>query len=479
MPISAWLHYGDHALAPLRRSFTGSDMPITGWLQYAGRWHLPGATHEVLVPVDSNVGTVIFSVSIDSKTAVNVVRPSGTLVSPSDADAKIADLSSGRLVSLSPALPGLYRVQITGSGAYSAVAEGRAPQGVSPIQFDSFQFVSLAGRPAHEGYFPISGQPIFGASQTARARLLGPYRTAGFSAISEAGDRIQDVGLLDNQASAVATDFVGDLSLPAQPFRMAVRGLDANGQQYQRVFNPLFSATTISLVVANTTDTLTAGTPTPVAYTAQNFGAAGTFTVVASDGLHAITSVTPSSLTLKSGESASLVVLMDPSASIPDGSSDTLSIKLTSTADPAITNGTVQSFTVTANRPPDASRAQPSITSLWPPNHALTQISVVGVTDPNGDPITISIQSITQNEPTLGLGSGDTCPDAQGLGTSSAMIRAERDGTGHGRVYTISFIATDGRGGSSPGSVQVAVPRDQSNASALTAGLIDSTSCAP
>jgi hypothetical protein len=31
------LHYGDHAVAPLRRSSAGSHMPITAWLQYAGR----------------------------------------------------------------------------------------------------------------------------------------------------------------------------------------------------------------------------------------------------------------------------------------------------------------------------------------------------------------------------------------------------------------------------------------------------------
>jgi hypothetical protein len=35
MPIRRWLHYGDHALAPLRRSDTGSFMPITPRLQCA------------------------------------------------------------------------------------------------------------------------------------------------------------------------------------------------------------------------------------------------------------------------------------------------------------------------------------------------------------------------------------------------------------------------------------------------------------
>jgi hypothetical protein len=35
MPIRRWLQYGDHAVAPLCRSDTGSFMPIILWLQCA------------------------------------------------------------------------------------------------------------------------------------------------------------------------------------------------------------------------------------------------------------------------------------------------------------------------------------------------------------------------------------------------------------------------------------------------------------
>jgi hypothetical protein len=37
MPISDWLHYGDHQVVPICRSRTGSYMPVTKWLQYADR----------------------------------------------------------------------------------------------------------------------------------------------------------------------------------------------------------------------------------------------------------------------------------------------------------------------------------------------------------------------------------------------------------------------------------------------------------
>lgn len=98
---------------------------------------------------------------------------------------------------------------------------------------------------------------------------------------------------------------------------------------------------------------------------------------------------------------------------------------------------------------------------LWPPNHKLETVSVQGVTDPNGDPITIMITAITQDEPVNGLGDGDTAPDGFGVGTSQAQLRRERSGTGNGRVYALSFKASDGKGGLCTGSVTVGVPHDQ------------------
>src|SRR6266536_4773993 len=113
------------------------------------------------------------------------------------------------------------------------------------------------------------------------------------------------------------------------------------------------------------------------------------------------------------------------------------------------------------NRPPDCSAAQPSVSQLWPPNHSLHAVSVLGVTDPDGDPVTITITGITQDEPTHGPGSGDASPDGFGVGTSQAQLRAERSGSGNGRVYVIQFTASDGRGDTCSGSVSVGTPHDQ------------------
>ncbi len=113
------------------------------------------------------------------------------------------------------------------------------------------------------------------------------------------------------------------------------------------------------------------------------------------------------------------------------------------------------------NLPPDCSQASANTTSLWPPNHKLATIEIEGVTDPEGNVITIRIDSITQDEPVNGLGDGDTSPDGFGIGAVQAQLRAERSGTGNGRVYAIGFTAQDDQGESCTSTVQVGVPHDQ------------------
>jgi len=115
------------------------------------------------------------------------------------------------------------------------------------------------------------------------------------------------------------------------------------------------------------------------------------------------------------------------------------------------------------NQPPDCSEAYADPGCIWPPNHKFVDVSIMGVTDPDGDDVQITITGITSDEPT-GTGSGGSkhTPDANGIGTDTASIRAERSGDGDGRVYVIQFVASDNKGGECEGSVTVKVPHDQS-----------------
>jgi hypothetical protein len=116
------------------------------------------------------------------------------------------------------------------------------------------------------------------------------------------------------------------------------------------------------------------------------------------------------------------------------------------------------------------------VPSLLPrPNHDLVQIAIAGVTGSNGEPIALTITGITQDEPIDGIGDGRTCPDAAGVGTETAAVRAERSGMGDGRVYHIGFQAEADRHSSCEGSVTVCVPVGASHSCANQGALFDST----
>ena len=129
------------------------------------------------------------------------------------------------------------------------------------------------------------------------------------------------------------------------------------------------------------------------------------------------------------------------------------------------------------NSSPDVTGATASTPEIWQLNHKMVPINIMNVKDPDGDPVIITITKITQDEPVLEKGSGKIEIDGAGIGTDTAYVRAERSGKKNGRVYQITFDATDNNGNTSTGSVYVVVPHDQrSNVEIVDDGQIyDST----
>jgi hypothetical protein len=136
-------------------------------------------------------------------------------------------------------------------------------------------------------------------------------------------------------------------------------------------------------------------------------------------------------------------------------------------SDPA----TVQITVNQVNSPPDVTPASPSLGCLWPPNHTYTDVTVGGIIDPDGDLVSLKVTGVMSDEqPGLVKGAGGDRhdPDARITGDTATLLRAERSGTGNGRVYTILFTATDIFGAESTGSVTVCVPHDMNHACLCT-----------
>lgn len=116
-----------------------------------------------------------------------------------------------------------------------------------------------------------------------------------------------------------------------------------------------------------------------------------------------------------------------------------------------------------SNVPPTCALAKASEEILWPPDHKMRHVEIIGIRDQGtpSDTLTTRITAVTLDEPINGTGDGDSGPDAfimKGENADSVMLRAERQGTGNGRVYRIHFTASDGYE-SCVGSVVVSMPQ--------------------
>jgi hypothetical protein len=107
-----------------------------------------------------------------------------------------------------------------------------------------------------------------------------------------------------------------------------------------------------------------------------------------------------------------------------------------------------------------------SPTSLWPPNHKLVPITAtITVTDKCDPHPFVRLVSITSNEPMNGVGDGNTDADIQGVafGTDDRtfQLRSERSGPGDGRVYTVTYQASDHSGNTTTKTATVTAPHNK------------------
>jgi hypothetical protein len=433
---------------------------------------LAGAAKTYSVPVDSTMKRVTFSISGTANVVVR--RPDGSVVQPTDAGVKAVILGQGRIFSVAAPPAGPWEVTANGSGNLSVRVTGE-----SPLNLSAFNFVEAAGWPGHEGHTPIAGLPLAANATKIDAQLVGgPGLTAQFELRAADGTLVRTLALpeIPRPIAGLSREFFGNLETPAAPFLVYVKGVDASGKPYQRLRPGVVKPQTVKLI-APALLSLSVAQAATYTFQVQNLGPAATFALSVSDDHGFVVNFSPSTIALAQGQTGDVTVRLLAPAGTSDGTTFNLTLSARNPSNLDAGNFALVPGSVSANRPPDAGQARPSIATLWPPNHDLIAVNIQGVTDPDGDPVTIRVTRVMQDEATNDKGDGNMCPDASGVGTAAAQLRAERSGKGNGRVYTIFFEATDGRGGSTLGSVRVSVPHDQDGRALDDGPLIDATAC--
>ncbi len=116
--------------------------------------------------------------------------------------------------------------------------------------------------------------------------------------------------------------------------------------------------------------------------------------------------------------------------------------------------------------PPDIS-VQVVPSTLWPPNHQMVEVVARVTAQDACGAASVVMASVSSNEPddAPGAGDGNTDHDIQDAMLLTPdyrfKLRAERSGSGGGRVYEVIYTALDGMGNAHSANASVTVPRSQ------------------
>lgn len=148
---------------------------------------------------------------------------------------------------------------------------------------------------------------------------------------------------------------------------------------------------------------------------------------------------------------------------------DVTSRAIEDAADNRLGDGTDAVFMFTVERVAPATVSF-SPASLWPPNHQMVSVHANITVGTLGLPSTAKLLSIASNEPMPGPGNNHV-PDFDGatFGTDDRdfRLRAERNGDGSTRIYSISYFVRDAAGNGSVVVGYVVVPHDQGSVTVL------------
>jgi hypothetical protein len=417
-----------------------------------------GSVVTVPVMIDRTVTSVQFVLNAAGGIlpSFQITTPAGAAVTAGSPGVQITSISGVQSYRILSPQPGQWTVRLAGAGRVSlqviASSAFRLSGGVRYLSRD------VSGERPEVTTKPLSGQPVAGQPVLAELRFSEEPLGVTVQLVRPDGQLIQEI-----PAQRVAPRYFQFRFVPpGEEFLVVSRGLGPSGDTFQRAVEQRFRAQTFRVEGPGSLRA-PLGAATSFRVGVENFGPGRTFSVSAVSA-RGFPIEAPPTISVGPSSSTSFNVTVNIPAAAPGVHDDQITIVLMDPGNPLAQNSASVRVDVIENHAPDCSRATISLEEeLWPPNGKLVRGRISGVVDPDGDPVSIEVLSINQSQPTLSTaaGSGRSCPDAGIIGPNLFELRSERDGTGEGRQYRVTFRATDSKGGSCQAAVSLCVPHDK------------------
>jgi hypothetical protein len=415
------------------------------------------------IPIDdtlnSSVTFMVTALQADPLPTFTLRRPGGTVVNVTDPGITRRTLSSVDSISVQSPPIGRWQLQLDGYGSFALRVFGATPFRLNSVNLQNH--VDVPSRP-EINFEPLTGQPVSGTLLIADLRLTTAPGSISAATRRPDGTLIQDLSPLDPIDGV--RRFRANLTIPSETFIVEVNGVTTGGAEFVRDVSVPALPQTVAVEASPSASTVRPGSAAIINVRIRNVSAAD-----ATYRLQGISSLNwtidgPTTVNVIAGGSADVSFSVHVPTDATEGTLSTFTILAEDLTSSLVRNNASVSVIAGGNNaPPACTAAIAAPASLYPSDHKMHNLVIQGVTDSNGDAINLTVDKITQDEPVCGRleKNGKREPDGAGIGTSTPSVRAERMEKGDGRVYEITFTASDGHGGSCTTPVRVVVPRYQ------------------
>jgi hypothetical protein len=97
----------------------------------------------------------------------------------------------------------------------------------------SIEIMEMAGRPGHQGLFPVQSQPIIGAKAIVQAVIDGAATQVNIVMRDDSGNLLAKTPMLVSPEESVGSTYLADIVIPTVPFRMSISGIDETSNAFE------------------------------------------------------------------------------------------------------------------------------------------------------------------------------------------------------------------------------------------------------